>query len=56
MPLTEAEIEVLKQAMKYYGRQPGKWDLICRENLPYRHPLVLSMLWSEYAKTNKESP
>eukprot|EP00890_Picochlorum_soloecismus_P006111 jgi/Picsp_1/6500/NSC_03844-R1_duo pollen 3 len=56
MPLTEAEIEVLRQAIKYYGRQTGKWDQICRENLPYRHPHVLSMLWSDYTKTIEETP
>lgn len=59
MPLTNAEIQLLKQATAYYGKtrrgQYLSWDIICRDHLPYRAPKVLSMLWSEWRKTHLES-
>jgi len=34
------EIALLERALRYYGRQPGKWEVICREHLPHREPKV----------------
>ena len=44
--LTLAEELLLLQALEFYGKQTKKWEIICREHLPHRHPQVLSMLWS----------
>ena len=53
MPLTPSEVYLLRQATHYYGTQVGKWDLICKEHLPYREPRFLSMLWAKYEAANK---
>lgn len=54
MPLTDAEIALLKKATEYYGHVRKKkhvsmsvWETICSDYLPYRSPRVLSMLWAE---------
>lgn len=49
-PLTPAEETLLAHATEYYGKQAHKWEIICREQMPHRHPQVLSMLWSERTK------
>lgn len=56
--LTPAEITFLERALAYYGRGPMRWDVICRDYLRHRHPMVLSMLWSEHLKrgTQPEDP
>lgn len=50
-PITPAEQVVIEKALDYYGKQPFKWDTICRQHLPYRHPHVLSMLWGKHLGT-----
>ena len=56
MPLTNAEVQLLKEATSYYGKTNRGhylgWDIICRDHLPYRTPKVLSMLWSEWRKAH----
>jgi len=48
--LTLAEELLIVQALVFYGKQAKKWEMICKEHLPHRHPKVLSMLWSERQK------
>lgn len=45
--LTPAEEILITQALGFYGKQAKKWEMICREHLPHRHPQVLSMLWGD---------
>jgi len=51
--LSQAEIAVLEKAVVYYGRQPHRWEIICKDHLPHRHPMVLSVLWAEYQKSGE---
>jgi hypothetical protein len=51
-PITSAEHVVIEKALQYYGKQPFKWETICKEHLPYRHPHVLSMLWGKHIGTS----
>eukprot|EP00887_Chlorella_sp_A99_P005507 scaffold1.g5507.t1 len=37
-PLEPDEVAVLEAAMRYYGRQPHRWELICSAHLPHRNP------------------
>lgn len=39
-PLCQDEIELLEQALAFYGKQAGRWDIICRDHLPHRQPQV----------------
>lgn len=40
------EIELLERALRYYGRQPHRWAIICKEHLPHRQPKVRpSLAW-----------
>jgi hypothetical protein len=55
MPLTPSEIYLLRQATHYYGTQVGRWDIICKEHLPYREPRSLSMLWAKCVAEHKKS-
>jgi len=48
--LTLPEQELIVQALGFYGKQPKKWEMICKEHLPLRHPKVLSMKWSDRQK------
>lgn len=48
--LTLAEELLIVQALDFYGKQAKKWEIICKEHLPHRHPKVLSMLWSDREK------
>lgn len=51
MPLTPAEIKVIEQALYYYGEKvSGRWETICENHLPYRHPKCLALLWAEHKK------
>lgn len=34
------EIALLEKALHYYGRQPKRWEIICRDHLPHRQPNV----------------
>lgn len=57
MPLTPAEISVIEQALYYYGAKvTGRWDIICKNHLPYRHPKCLANLWAEHTKPNPTGP
>ncbi|KAI3433354.1 hypothetical protein D9Q98_003172 [Chlorella vulgaris] len=42
------EIALLEKALHYYGRQPKRWEIICRDHLPHRQPNVLATLWSQH--------
>ncbi len=39
-PLEADEIALLEQALVYYGKQPWRWEIICREHLPHRQANV----------------
>lgn len=54
MPLTPAEVYLISQALHYYGKQRGKWEVICREHLPYRAPKPLSMLWADHNRASSK--
>ncbi|KAI8111123.1 hypothetical protein M9434_004696 [Picochlorum sp. BPE23] len=57
MPLTPAEINVIKQALYYYGEKvTGRWEIICKNHLPYRHPKCLANLWAEHSKAKPTVP
>lgn len=47
-PLSPDEIELLTQAVEYYGKQSKRWEVICRDHLPHRQPQVLATLWAEH--------
>jgi hypothetical protein len=49
-PLTAAEVAVLSHADLYYGKQPFKWDTICKRHLPHRSPHTLGKLWSQHTQ------
>ena len=34
------EIALLEKALVYYGKQPRRWEIICRDHLPHRQPNV----------------
>ncbi|GAB4822723.1 hypothetical protein N2152v2_009769 [Parachlorella kessleri] len=52
-PLRPDECALLEQAVAFYGKQPYRWELICRNHLPHRHPNTLAVLWSQ--RTNGAS-
>ena len=39
-PLQPDELALLERAVQYYGRQPQRWEIICRDHLPHRQPKV----------------
>lgn len=39
-PLQPDEIALLEEAMPFYGKQPGRWEIVCRDYLPHRQPQV----------------
>lgn len=56
-PLLPHEIAVLEEQLRFYGRQPKRWELIVAQHMPYRTIPHLSKLWGAHqAGLEKNAP
>ena len=52
-PLTLQEKAHIETALRYYGRQLNRWELIAAQFMPYRTATQLSRLWGIHLKTKE---
>lgn len=52
-PLTPQEMAHIETALRYYGRQLNRWELIVAQFMPYRTATQLSRLWGIHLKAKE---
>ncbi|BDA48318.1 hypothetical protein COCOBI_11-5790 [Coccomyxa sp. Obi] len=52
-PLTPQEMAHIETALRYYGRQLNRWELIVAQFMPYRTATQLSRLWGIHMKAKE---